>query len=528
MSCVRVVVVTGAPGVGKTEVGRRLVRRYRVPAALIDTDAMADVYPWAAEQRTYQLIARNVRMCLAAYRDWGADVVVLSGVLLPGRALDPLGDLLADPGLTWAWYGLRAPADVLVARIRADTKVQDADGRLSWVFLDAEVPGVPGVRVVDTGGVPLEGVVDRIAAAEALELPAGTVRMSHTSVRPPPRADRWVRVGVARAEEVCRAVLRSAGMPASVAADTAADLVDAERNGQPSHGLLRVPEYRAAIAAGELDPAAVPVAYRTGGSAVVVDGRRAPGVSVRALVADELVAGATTVAVRAAGHLGRLGPLARRVAAHGLVLLGFVNYSGHGAKVAPEGAWVGRWATNPVVLACPGGDAGPVVVDMSTSSTAEGRVRAALAAGDDLPPGLLTDPDGRPVTDPALLYTDPPGAAITPLGGPASHKGHALAAFVEAMAGAVGGAGHVGAPGPPGNGGVFVAFPATVFGRSLDEVAAALGGIERHLRAVPATGSQCPRLPGRGPAGRDLPDAIDVPVALWQSIDGIALERSTP
>jgi LDH2 family malate/lactate/ureidoglycolate dehydrogenase len=537
----RVVVLTGAPGVGKTETARRLVRRYRVPAALIDTDTMADVYPWVAEPRTYALISRNLRACLSAYREWGARVVVISGVLLPGRSLHALGDLLADPGLNWVFYGLRAEPGELAARIRADRKVQEAAGRLSWSFLDDEVPDVPKVRLVDTGGVPLARVVDAIAAAEAEDLPAETITAPATTITAPaptitapaltsaapagpPPAGQRVLVGVSRAEDACRVALSAAGMPAPVAAATAADLVDAERRGQRSHGLLRLPEYLAAIADGDLDPLAQPVVHRTGDSAVVIDGRRAPGVVVRELVATQFALGARTVAVRASGHLGRLGPLAREVADHGLVLIGFVNYAGRGTKVAPAGGSVGTWATNPIVLGCPGADGRPVVVDMSTSSVAEGRVRDAFTSGQSLPPGLLTDPAGGVVTDPALLYTDPPRAAITPLGGPAAHKGHALAAFVEAMVGAVAGAGHVGAPGPPGNGGLFVAFPVTAFGRSVPEVDAALGQIEGHLRGAAPDG---PRLPGRNPAATPLPDTVSVPTALWRSIGEALLERST-
>ena len=516
----RVVVLTGAPGVGKTETGRRLVRRYRVPAALIDTDTIADVHPWTAEPRTYELIARNLRSCLAAYRDWGARVVVISGVLLPGRSLDALRDLLADPTLTWVFYGLRASRGALAARVRGDTKVQEAAGRIGWSFLDEEVPDVPDVRLLDTDGVPLERVVDRLAAAEARDLPTEMI-----AAPAPVHTEQHVLVEVARAEQACASALRVAGMPTDAAAATAADLVDAQRSGQPSHGLLRLPEYLAAIADGDLDPRARPVSHRTGETAVVIDGRCAPGVLVRDLITAEFARGARTVAVRSAGHLGRLGPLARAVTAQGLVLIGFVNYSGRGTKVAPAGATVGGWATNPIVLGCPGADGRPVVVDMSTSSVAEGRIRVAFATGQSLPPGLLVDPAGGVVTDPALLYTDPPGAAITGLGGPAAHKGHALAAFVEAMAGAVGGAGHVGAPGPPGNGGLFTAFPATAFGRSLAEVEGALGSIEAHLRA--STSTDGVRLPGRNPAARPAPDVISVPVALWRSIGDTVLEGST-
>ncbi|MGW3463939.1 Ldh family oxidoreductase, partial [Streptomyces olivaceoviridis] len=312
----RIVVVTGAPGAGKTETGRRLVRRYNLPAALIDTDTVADIYPWNADERLYAVLGRNLRSCLAAYRDWGARVVVVSGVLLPGRSLDQFRDLLDDPSLEWVFYGLRAGPDELAARIRTDPKVQDAGGRLAWSHLDGEVPSVPGVRLIDTRTRTVDEVTDLIATREAAELgpgavTAGVTRPFHAARPPvpdaavpvrttrvpapdgpvPPRGDGhpgvlWVEP--AEAVRVCRTALVRLGFPAKTAETTAVDLVAAETHGMPSHGLLRVAEYAAAIDAGHLDPTAEPVVTRTGAGAWLVDGRHAPGVVVRRSLTDTL------------------------------------------------------------------------------------------------------------------------------------------------------------------------------------------------------------------------------------------------
>ncbi|WP_128378876.1 Ldh family oxidoreductase [Streptomyces cavernae] len=534
----RVVVITGAPGVGKTEAGRRLVRRYRCPAAFIDTDSMADVYPWRADERTYSLISRNLRACLASYREWGARIVVISGVLLPGRALDPLADLLTDQGLHWVFYGLRATAGELAARIRSDTKVQEADGRLSWAYLDAEVPTVPGVQQIDTSGTPLDTVVDRIAEAEAAGLPACTVRLGPGSSprpspwRPPATGPTGVAVAAVEAAGLARAALVAHGMSETTAMETARELVAAELAGQPSHGLLRVPEYVASLDAGETDPRAEPVVHRTGPASVLIDGRRAPGTVVRRSLVAELAratAGTPVVAgLRAAGHLGRLGSLAQEVARHGLVLLGFVNFCGAGRKVVPSGGTTGFWATNPIVLACPAPPGPPLVVDISTSAASEGTIRAALLAGRKVPAGLLVGPDRTTVTDPGLLYRDPPGAALLPLGGVAAHKGHALAALVEVLAGIVAGSGHAAAPQDEGNGGLFVAFPVTSLGQSEQAIAEAVAALERHLGARPAApGDAPPRLPGRArPRQQPVGGELTVPAQLWQRIRELA--RSTP
>ncbi|MER7667355.1 Ldh family oxidoreductase [Kitasatospora sp. NPDC096128] len=542
---VRVVVITGAPGAGKTETGRRLVRRYRVPAALIDTDAVADVYPWQADERLYAVLGRNLRACLDSYLEWGARVVVLSGVMLPGRTLDQFADLLADPRLEWVFYGLRARPEQLAERILADTKVQEADGRLSWSHLDEEVAAVPGVRQVETGALTAAQVVDAIAAAEAADLPPGTLTTpapagaaagttpgvtegTPAATDSTPTDPRPVTpVSAADARAACTAALAGAGFPPPVAEQAAAELVAAETDGQPSHGLLRVPEYVAAVATGELVPTARPRVHRTGERAVLVDGGRAPGVLVRRLLTAELAraahGGPVVVGLRNSGHLGRLAPLGREVADQGLVLLGFVNFCGAGRKVAPAGGTDGRWATNPLLLACPAPPGAPLVVDMSTSAAAEGVVRAALLAGTEVPPGLLIGTDGASVTDPRLLYTEPPRAALAPLGGVAGHKGHALAALVETLAGAVAGAGHAAAPQGPGNGGLFVAFRVDALGRSGASVGAAVGALEQHLLAGPRVDDErAPRLPGRAVRRTDAPDLLTPPTALWQRIRHLA------
>jgi LDH2 family malate/lactate/ureidoglycolate dehydrogenase len=545
----RVVVITGPPGVGKTETSRRLVRRYFAPAALIDTDTVADIYPWQADERLYSVLGRNLRGCLASYRAWGARIVVISGVLLPGRSLDQFADLLADPTLEWVFYGLSAGPDELAARIRADPKMQESEDRLSWSHLDREVSAVPGIRLIDTRRLGLEAVVDLLADQEAADLPPGTVAglrrperepnagraaggpCPNLGTAPEPIALRsaagrsvhdqpggaMTRVPVVEAEATCRAALTAIGFTGPAAERTAQDLVAAEAAGLASHGLLRVPEYAQSVRAGHLLPGATPVVTRTGDRAFSVDGRRAPGTVVRHHLIDVMVRAGTegpvVVGLKASGHLGRLAPLAAGVAAHGLALIGFVNYSGAGQKVAPEGGTEGLWGTNPVVMGCPAPPGPPMIADMSTSVVSEGTVRSALLAGRELPPGLLVGPNGEQVTDPRLLYSVPPRAALLPAAG---HKGHAWAAFAEVLAGIVAGAGHLAEPQLPGNGGLFITFPTGVLGRSSADVSAAAALLEERLRTSrTAADGAPPRLPGRG-AARERPHDVLVPVRLWR------------
>ena len=102
------------------------------------------------------------------------------------------------------------------------------------------------------------------------------------------------------------------------------------------------------------------------------------------------------VAIRKAGHLGRIGAWAEQVAQAGLASLHFVNTSGFGILVAAHGGMDRRLSANPIAAGAPGPDGAPLVLDMSTSAIAEGKIQVAHSKGADLPPGCIVDKNGRP------------------------------------------------------------------------------------------------------------------------------------
>src|SRR5262249_2274334 len=135
---------------------------------------------------------------------------------------------------------------------------------------------------------------------------------------------------------------------------------------------------------------------------------------------DRLVPMARTIGLAAGtllqcGHIGRLGEYGEKAAAQGLVLFATVNNHGFGRAVAPPGGHVGKIGTNPVCYAVPADEA-PIVLDIGTSVCAEGKVRVCFNKGVPVPEGWLLDSDGKPTTDPGVLYNDR-GGTILPLGG---------------------------------------------------------------------------------------------------------------
>ena len=141
------------------------------------------------------------------------------------------------------------------------------------------------------------------------------------------------------------------------------------------------------------------------------------------------------MAVRNAGHLGRIGAWAEQVAQAGFASIHFVNTSGFGILVAPHGGTDRRLSANPIAASAPGPDGAPLVLDISTSAIAEGKIQVALNHGEQLPPGCTIDSEGRSNRDPAVFY-GPPVGALLPIGG---HKGYGLSIFCEIFAGALSG-----------------------------------------------------------------------------------------
>ena len=93
--------------------------------------------------------------------------------------------------------------------------------------------------------------------------------------------------------------------------------------------------------------------------------------------------GSCVVALRNAGHIGRVGRYAETALAAGLVSVHFVNVAGS-PLVAPFGAVERRFSTAPVAIGVPLPDR-PVVLDFATSLVAEGKVQGASYGGNPLP-----------------------------------------------------------------------------------------------------------------------------------------------
>src|ERR1700760_4491403 len=117
-----------------------------------------------------------------------------------------------------------------------------------------------------------------------------------------------------------------------------------------------------------------------------------------------------------------------------MVALYFVTAASAPPPVAPFRGREGRFLTNPVCIAIPGTASNePILLDFATSRVAMGKVRVAHKAGKKMLDGPLLDHEGKPTTNPAVMYTEPKGVVL-PFG---EHKGSGLALVCELLAGAI-------------------------------------------------------------------------------------------
>ncbi|MBW3539172.1 MAG: Ldh family oxidoreductase [Planctomycetes bacterium] len=258
--------------------------------------------------------------------------------------------------------------------------------------------------------------------------------------------------------ELAARILIAAGVTGDDAATIAAELAEANMVGHDSHGVMRLVQYVDYVQRGLIRPDGCFEILRDEPSLLIVDGNFQFGqvTATRALKLGLAKAGATgsaTIVIRNGNHVGRLGSYTQQAAIAGCAAMMAVNAPGPGG-VAPYGGIDRRLGTNPLSIAAPRGER-PLVLDMTSSASAEGKLRVAYQKGERVPEGWIIDAEGNASTDPAVFYATPSGALL-PLGGALGFKGFGLAVMIDVFAGMLSGSGVCRTDLPPGANGVWL------------------------------------------------------------------------
>ncbi|MEM5437509.1 Ldh family oxidoreductase [Paraburkholderia diazotrophica] len=231
-----------------------------------------------------------------------------------------------------------------------------------------------------------------------------------------------------------RAML-AAGATQQTASATARALVYADERGLSSHGVARLPMYVAQLRNGRVDPQAQAFIANARNAAVLIDaadGMAFPAceLAIETLIGRAREQGSAVASVRRSHHFGVGAYHLEALGAAGLVGLAFSN------APAAMPAWGGRhslFGTNPIAAVFPRRDGAPLLIDLSLSNVARGKIMVAAREGKPIPEGWATTRDGLPTTD-AKAALD---GMMLPFGGA---KGAMLALMVELLAAALAGA----------------------------------------------------------------------------------------
>jgi uncharacterized oxidoreductase len=327
-------------------------------------------------------------------------------------------------------------------------------------------------------------------------------------------------------QSLVAATLRALEAPAAVAERVAHALVESNLAGHDSHGVMRLPQYAAAIRAGTLNPAGRVEVIHELPAAVFLDcgwnfGHHACALGMQRAMDKARTQGLGLAVLRHCDHTGRIGEYALMAAEAGFIGQVVCNGSLPGGLVAPFGGLSRALGANPLAWAAPGGPGQPpIYLDFATSAVAHGKLEVAADKGESVPPGWILDRLGAPTQHPREALD---GGAILPFGG---HKGYAMSVLIELMGGGLSGAGF---PIQPGyrwdQGTLLMAINIAAF-QPLETFREQAADFAARLRAAPrAPGHEEILLPGelewRTRAQR-LAGGIPLPEVTWARLSAVA------
>jgi LDH2 family malate/lactate/ureidoglycolate dehydrogenase len=311
-------------------------------------------------------------------------------------------------------------------------------------------------------------------------------------------------------------VLMNAGMGrhhAEIVADT---LLFADLRGVGSHGVARLSSYLDRVRAGvmNVDPP-MEVVRNFDASALLDAGNgfgQIAGVKAIDIAVDKArERGIGVVGVRNSNHFGVAAYFVARAVAANMIGIVFTNAS---PAMTPHNAKTPLMGTNPLAIGVPAKEQKPILLDMSTSLVARGKIRLATITGEKIPFGWAVDQEGRPTEDPFAAMK----GSLAPIGGP---KGAGLSLVIDLLCGVLTGTALTGevrnisdVSGPSQTGHLFMAIDISKF---IGESAflANVDSIIEHIKGLPSADG--------GPIY--LPGEIEANVAANRQVEGIPIAK---
>lgn len=242
------------------------------------------------------------------------------------------------------------------------------------------------------------------------------------------------RFHVADLRQFATQVLQASGAAEPIAAATAKYLLEGDLLGFSTHGLRRLYFNAKLLVDGTTRSEGDVEVLIERAATATWDAHFLPGPYVAAMAVEAAcrkakAAGTATIVVRRAQHVASLAAYLQIATQQGLVV-SLMCATPAQSSVAPFGGRQAVFSPNPFAIGVPtSGD--PLLLDMSFSMTAAGKIRQAWDHGQTLLWPALIRADGQVSSDPSD-YVEGKGAAILPLGGTdLGYKGSGLCLMSE-------------------------------------------------------------------------------------------------
>lgn len=237
-------------------------------------------------------------------------------------------------------------------------------------------------------------------------------------------------------------LLQQIGCPKEHAEMAANVLISADLRGVDSHGVARLAGYVRLHEKGRLNAKPRIKTVHETPSTAVVDGDLGLGLVVgpeamKIAIEKAKKVGSGWVSVKNSNHYGIAGYHAMMALEEDCIGISLTNAS---PLVSPTFSKERLLGTNPIAIAIPAKNQPPFVLDMATTTAANGKLEVLQRKGKDAPYGWLQDSTGTVTTDAKGLIK---GGSMLPLGGNrehGSHKGYGMGAVVDILSAVLSGA----------------------------------------------------------------------------------------
>ncbi|MFN4235209.1 MAG: Ldh family oxidoreductase [Bacteroidia bacterium] len=238
------------------------------------------------------------------------------------------------------------------------------------------------------------------------------------------------------------AVFQKMGCSTTDAQTATEVLLSADLRGIDSHGIARLSGYVRLWEAKRINTVPQLKIVHETPSTAVVDADAALGLiaapyAMKIAIEKAKQVGTGWVAVENSNHYGIAGYHAMMALEHDMIGISMTNAS---PLVAPTFSIERLLGTNPISVAIPAGKEAPFVLDMATTTAANGKLEILQRKNMEAPLGWVQDKNGVTTTNANAAKE---GGALLPLGGDrehGSHKGYGLGAVVDIFSAVLSGA----------------------------------------------------------------------------------------